>query len=445
MADRSATVARALADALLAGPWELAAMTRRAQRAVGERRVWLRDLAHVSGRAYPSPPLDRPRELAALVAACRPLVDRFEERRPPPAVRHWFLAPTAMGERRWPVVPLDTVRDLRDLLGLTLPDLRWLADVRGLERGAPEGPLRHYRYRWVPKGDGSGRLIEAPKQTLKHIQRVLLREILDRVPPDAHAHGFHPGRSALTFAAAHAGRPLVVRLDLEDFFSSVPAGRAFGVYRRCGYPEPVAHLLTGLTTNAVPSTVLAGAPRPLAAGDLDRWRRQARRLAAPHLPQGAPTSPAVANLAALRLDRRLAGLAGAAGLTYGRYADDLALSSPHRLPAGQVARLLDAAAGIAAEEGFRLNASKTTVRHAGQRQRLVGLVVNERPTIGRHEYDRLRAILHNAARHGPAGQNRAGHADFRAHLRGRVVWVEHVDPRRGARLRATFEQIDWGG
>jgi len=47
-------------------------------------------------------------------------------------------------------------------------------------------------------------------------------------------------------------------------------------------------------------------------------------------------------------------------------------------------------------------------------------------------------------RTGPAGQNRAGVPDFRRHLDGRVAWVEHINPPRGAKLRLLFERIDWG-
>jgi len=61
----------------------------------------------------------------------------------------------------------------------------------------------------------------------------------------------------------------------------------------------------------------------------------------------------------------------------------------------------------------------------------------------RAEVERLRALLHNCRRFGPESQNHDGHADFAAHLRGRVAWVASLDPAKGARLRAAFEQIRW--
>jgi hypothetical protein len=79
-----------------------------------------------------------------------------------------------------------------------------------------------------------------------------------------------------------------------------------------------------------------------------------------------------------------------------------------------------------------------------ERQIVTGLVVNRRPALRRAEYDRLRAVLHNCARLGPESQNRAGHADFRAHLEGAVAWVRHVQPERGARLEAALREIRWG-
>ena len=89
-----------------------------------------------------------------------------------------------------------------------------------------------------------------------------------------------------------------MRLDLEDFFASVPAGRVFGIFRTAGYPEAVAHVLTALCPTVVPATEWARIPRPSDPRQVQRHARLGRRLATPHLPQGAPTSPALASLAA---------------------------------------------------------------------------------------------------------------------------------------------------
>jgi RNA-directed DNA polymerase len=415
IADRR-ELGRVLAGAFLAGPWEPEAMAARGRRVLGRAPAWLGDVVQETLLAYHRPPLDRPRELAAYVALA------LEERPRTPRrarVRRAALFTTEMGFAPWPVPRLDAPGELAELLELDAGQLAWLADVRGLERAAPER-LRNYRYLHVPRRSGPPRVIERPKLRLKEVQRRLLRELLVWIPTHPAAHGFVAGRSAITHARAHAGRRVVVRLDLEDFFAGVTAARVYGIFRTAGYPEAVAHALTGLCTNVVPPEL-----------SVPEHFRLARRLATPHLPQGAPTSPALANLAAFRLDRRLTGLAAAAGATYTRYADDLVLSCDHRLrtPAAMIAE-------IAAAEGFRVNRAKTRVMSRAARQTVTGMVVNERLNAPRRDYDSLKAILHNAAVHGP------GELDP-AHLRGRIAWVESLNPARGAKLRARFDAITW--
>lgn len=436
-----AVVADALARAFLAGEWDPPAMARRGSGALGgDRRRWLLHLALAVRHEYPDAPRDRPRELARFVEACPPLTDTFGRaraaRRPLPRVTRWFTAETAMAPSApgWRVAPLGTVGDISDLLGLTPGRLAWFADNRGLERTVAGERLRHYRYRWAGKGGGGHRLIEEPKTLLKHIQRVILREVLDGIPPHPAAHGFRRGRSVLTHASAHTGADVVVRFDLEDFFPSVPAGRVFGLFRAAGYPEAVAHTLTGLVTNVVPAEVWRSAPAAAAGGDVNAHHRLGRHLATPHLPQGAPSSPALANLAAFGLDRRLAGLAATLGASYSRYADDLAFSGGRELHRRMQA-ITALVATIARDEGFRLNPAKTSCRPSSQRQLLAG-VVNQHPNVARPDYDRLKATVHHAARTGGAGHDRAS-------LAGRIAWVEHVHPARGARLRAEFAAIRW--
>jgi RNA-directed DNA polymerase len=415
---RPREVAQVLAAAFLSGEWELDAMTRRARRAVGPR-VWLRPVVVEVLAAYHRPPLDRPRELVAYVAI---VIEELPRRpRMPPRVLWEPTFHPAMGFARWPVPRLDTVGALASYLGLELGALEWFADVRGLERVVGDERLRHYRYARLPRRSGPPRVLEAPKPRLKALQRRLLREVLDPIPVHAAAHGFVRGRSARTHALTHVDRRVVVRLDLEDFFAGVTAARVFGIFRAAGYPESVAHVLTGLCTNAVP--VEESVP--------GHWRLS-RRLATPHLPQGAPTSPMLANLAAFALDRRLTGLAAAIGATYTRYADDLVLSSD-----GHLRTPVAAITEIARAEGFRVNVAKTRVMGRGRRQTVTGIVVNARPNVPRAEYDALKATLHQAALDGPA-------ADLDPTvLLGRIAWVDSLNPTRGAKLRAAFAAITW--
>jgi hypothetical protein len=135
---------------------------------------------------------------------------------------------------------------------------------------------------------------------------------------------------------------------------------------------------------------------------------------------------------------RLAALARAFDAEYTRYADDLVFSgdfAPDRLVALVTA--------IARAEGFAVRPDKTRVMRRSARQRVTGVVVNERPNLPRDAYDRLKATLTNCVRHGPADQNRDAVPDWRAHLLGRVAWAEHVNAARGARLRALFDRIRW--
>jgi hypothetical protein len=138
----------------------------------------------------------------------------------------------------------------------------------------------------------------------------------------------------------------------------------------------------------------------------------------------------------------LAGLAESAGAKYTRYADDLAFSGDQTFERG-IERFSAHVAAVLLEEGFTVHFRKTRVMRQGVRQHLVGLVVNSHPNVMRPDFDRLKAILTNCARLGPASQNREGYPNFRSHLEGRVGFVEMINPVKGKRLRTIFERIQW--
>ncbi|MET0386744.1 MAG: reverse transcriptase family protein, partial [Polyangiales bacterium] len=301
--------------------WTLRALRQRGAAALGKRPPWLMSLSKRVYEHFAQAPSELV-PMLALLARDEGLREALAQAKTQPTglrVRRWYLEPDRMGEVDGPpagfdVLPLATEGELAAHLGVGSHQLPWFADPHRINAARSSQRLRHYRYRWVKKPSGGMRLLETPKPRLKAIQRFLLSEILSHCPVDSAAHGFVPGRSVLSFAAAHVGQPVVLRLDLEDFFLSIRQARVTAIFRRLGYPWPVARNLSGLCCTPTPDAVITAA-RPA----LDF--HSATRMRSAHLAQGAPTSPALSNLASLRLDRRLRGLARAAGANYSRYAD----------------------------------------------------------------------------------------------------------------------------
>ena len=435
-------MAKGLAGALLEGPWsDEAGLIDRCRAALGRRPRWVGPLARRVLRAFP---VDRPKEhqLAAFLNEDAKLRDAWMRKPFPLPIRKGpppTMAPCPGPPSSWAVPAIVTPSELAVRLGLELAELDWFADLRGIERSTAAGPLRHYAYRWKPKRDGSTRLIEAPKGRLKAIQRTILREILAAIPPHDAAHGFRTGRSVRTFVEGHAGKAVVLKMDLSDFFPTIVLARVVALFRAAGYPESVAKALAGLCTNRAPYELWRRPDAPIAGPDAWQTRQLYRKA---HLPQGAPTSPALANLCAYRLDARLAGLAASAGATYTRYADDLAFSGDAAF-ARSLARFQTHVAAIILEEGFRPNVRKTRVMRQAASQKLAGVVLNVRANVQRDDFDAIKATLHNCVKHGPAGQNRSARPDFRAHLLGRIAHVGTINPDRAAKLRALFDRVAW--
>jgi hypothetical protein len=281
-------VAKNLAAAFLAGPWCLDGLVERGAAACGQRDRWIGTLARRVLTAFPAAPATA--DAAAL--------ERFiEETR---AFRRAWSALRASGElplrsifctvatmlpSPWPVPALPTPGTLAAWLGLTPGELDWFADSQGREARVPGGPLRHYSYHWLRRRSGRPRLLEVPKPRLKSVQRRILRDLLNHIPPHDAAHGYRRGRSVVSYVTPHAGRAVVLHFDLCDFFPSVRASRIHALFRAAGYPSAVDRLLTGLCTNVVPWDAWRTVPLP----PIHPHAGHPGHFGSPHLPQGAPT------------------------------------------------------------------------------------------------------------------------------------------------------------
>lgn len=434
----------ALVLALLAGAWGRRPLVTRIRDALEAPAPEVEALVRELRRRFPELPPERAlREALAdrsapLGAAARALVAH----RATPSVLRFHLPPLAGADPAAfaPALPrIDTAAEAAALVGLDPRDVAFFTGPH-LRSGRPAlaASHAHYRYRWIPKQSGGLRLLEVPKPRLRAMQRALLDQVLARVPLHPAAHAFTRDRSVRTFAAPHAGTRVVVRCDLEDFFAAVGGGRVRALFVALGYPDAVAELFTALACHRTSSRVLAQRPSPsdelLAVA---RAARESRRFARAHLPQGAPSSPRLASLAAFGLDVRLDSLARRLDATYTRYADDLAFSGDAYLEGG-VRPLIAAITAIANDEGFAVRFDKTRVMRSSARQALGGLVVNQWPDVSRARYDALRARLHRVARGIDLPETSEARARLQHELAGHVTWAS-ARPHRARKLAALLE------
>jgi len=172
-----------------------------------------------------------------------------------------------------------------------------------------------------PKRDGRTRAISSPEPVLMDVQRWILRNMLTAIEVHPASYAYQKSRSIVQCAEMHLGARWLIKLDIHHFFDSIQEKAAYRIFNRLGYPPLLSLELTRLCSRV---------PFP------DHVRREYAKFPgkAPyavsqegHLPQGAPTSGAIANAAMFAVDEKLSALAHRRQLVYTRYSDDLAFSS----------------------------------------------------------------------------------------------------------------------
>ena len=251
------------------------------------------------------------------------------------------------------IVTDQVIERLARRLGVSACAIRMVTDPK----------TRNYRV-YVQRQGRKKRLIEAPKTILKRIQRSLLDSIFSHEHSSTWSHGFCPGRSIFSHAVLHTRKNVVVTMDVKDFFPSVNSEKIRPILRRFFTDESELELTMQLVT------------------------RNGR------LPQGAPTSPHLANLVFSHIDEAIARSLGARWV-YSRYADDLAFSGDD--PAGM---LIDAISEIVLRNGFCIATKKTRVMRQHHRQKITGLVVNRGLNLSREKRKNWRATLHRISTQG---------------------------------------------
>ncbi len=329
--------------------------------------------------------------------------------------------PERLQSYRLPV--LHTAADLATAMGMTIGQLRFLAFSRRI------ATISHYVHFQIPKKTGGVREISAPLPRLKQAQQWIHERILEQIPLHTNAHGFRRGRSIVTNAQPHVGALVVINLDLENFFPSISYPRVKGVFRSIGYSEAVATILGLICTEPdVTEVELDGKSYYIA---------QTER----HLPQGAPSSPALTNLLCRRLDRRLDRLAKSRGFIYTRYADDLTFSTTNSENMRDIGNILQGVRSFVAHEGLKIHPDKTRVLRQSQQQEVTGVVVNQKLNVDRSTLKRFRATLHHIEKDGFAGKQWGQGADLLSSIEGFANYVAMVNPTKGSEFLAQVKRI----
>jgi RNA-directed DNA polymerase len=234
--------------------------------------------------------------------------------------------------------------------------------------------VRHnvqYETTTIPKRSGGKRVLHVPDRASKHLQRKLLKQLIERLPIHDNVHGFRKGRSIVDNAAEHIGQEVIVKLDIVDFFPSTNSERVESAFKGAGFDKSSAKLLTRLTCYE--------------GG----------------LPQGAPTSPALSNYVNKNMDVKLADAALRRSARYTRYADDITFSFAE-YSRDKIHDLLISTGKILQYYGYRQNNRKKRIIRQHRQQLVTGLVVNERVNLPRKTRRWLRSVKHRMETGGEA-------------------------------------------
>ena len=248
-----------------------------------------------------------------------------------------------------------------------------LADFLGIKRGK----LTHVLYIQkvdtmyttfsIPKKNGEERIINAPNDDLKQIQRRLAKALWDcqtkiwadqNIQPNI-SHAFQKGKSIITNSSYHRNKRFIINIDLENFFDSFNFGRVRGFFIRNSFwnlTEEVATVIAQLTCHNG------------------------------FLPQGAPTSPIITNMICNIMDMHLLKISTRYKLTYTRYADDMTFSTNDKHFIEHYDNFYKELSSEISKSGFQINQKKTRILFHDSRQEVTGLIVNKKISIKREYY-----------------------------------------------------------
>lgn len=311
-----------------------------------------------------------------------------------------------------------------------------------LRNSIMEGNTYHvYKQFRIKKNSGGGRLIHSPMSPLIEVQRFINKEILQQCEIHPCAYAFRKGKKIRQCAEQHCGAKYLFRYDIKDFFHQITEKQVYKVFRGLGYKKLLSFELARLCTVNIGDTTLSLATEYEDAPY--HYKTEQARV----LPQGAPTSPMLSNLAIKDLDAELFEFALNHNLVFTRYADDIVFSMT-KLPVGFTKSSLNyEIKKIIRKHKFQLNEKKSHISGLGSRKVVLGLLVDgPKPRVLREVYKTIDNYLFiakkcNNLRDAANFFQFRSPRGFREHVIGLLGYIRDVEKERGMKLLEIFEHI----
>jgi len=251
--------------------------------------------------------------------------------------------------------------------------------------------LQNYKYyrEFIVRKGNKKRKIQAPKVSIKVIQKWFSYYLTQTLPVDDYVFGFVPGRSAVDAAQRHCDSNWVYSVDIKDFFSTTNEVVVKRALYELGYSQKACDLIVPLCCYFE------------------------------NLAQGSPASPVLSNLVMKPIDESLFALSVEHGIAFTRYADDIVFSGSGVFPVILRQNIQDIFAGTC----WELSANKEYFSDAtkGQRLKVHGLLVNgEKARLTKGYRNKVRAYKHLIS------SGKVKDKDFRR-LIGHVKYSESVE------------------
>lgn len=260
-----------------------------------------------------------------------------------------------------------------------------------------------------PKSDGTIRQTFDALPLLKNIHRRIKTEILDRVTFPDYLTGSLKGRDYKCNAELHEGAAILIAEDIGNFFPNTTRDKVLDIWQNFfRFSEPVAQLLTSLTTKGN------------------------------NLPQGAITSPQLANLVFWRDEPMLQAKLIADGITYSRFVDDITVSSLFPVSPQKKTQLVKAIYGLMQRNGFQPKRVKHELKTKRERMAVTKLTVNDKVGLSAKDRSQIRAAVHRLEL--KSSEQLLDAREF-ASILGKVHHMARFHPGEAASLKARLMKI----